>query len=184
MNTNSPSDELRSEVLALLAQSAARFTDMVQSLAAPEWEAAPRDGEWSLAQVAEHIALVEVSSGKVIARKLFQEPAGPELLAEAEGKEAILRRLLPDRIGRRVEAPDFVQPTGTWKTRDELLSAFWLWRGSTIALLSDPARDPSRYVFRHPIWGAIDGRNWGLFLALHLDRHLEQMVEVLKGAKA
>lgn len=180
MNTNLSPDPLRVETLLRLEESATRFSDMVQSLSEAEWQAQPRGEEWSVAQTCEHLGLVEVGSGKLIARKLFLEPASPELLAEAEGKDAVLRRMLTDRIGRRTEAPDFVRPVGTWKTRSELMSAFWQWRGSTIAMLSDPARDPSRYVARHPVWGMIDGRGWGLFLALHVDRHLEQ-IEELRG---
>jgi len=181
-NTNLATDPLRVETLALLEQSAARFSDLVQALSADEWQAQPTADAWSLAQHCEHIGLVEVGSGKLVARKLFLEPATPELLAEASGKNAILRSMLPDRIGRRMKAPDFVAPVGTWKTRDELLSAFWQWRGSTIAMLSDPARDPSRYVAKHPVWGMLDGTNWGLFLALHLERHLSHMHEMRNRA--
>jgi len=178
MNSNLSTDPLRVETLLRLEQSAARFSDLVQSLSDAEWQAPPEGAGWSVAQTCEHLGLVEVGSGKLIARKLFQEPASPELLAEAAGKDAVLRRMLTDRVGRRAEAPDFVRPVGTWTSRDELLSAFWQWRGSTIAMLSDPARDPSRYVARHPVWGMIDGRAWGLFLALHVDRHLEQIEEL------
>ena len=161
MNTNLAADPLRVETLALLEQSAAHFSDLVQSLSEDEWQAQPTTDAWSLAQICEHIGLVEVGSGKLIARKLFLEPATPEMLAEANGKEALLRTMLPDRVGRRAKAPDFVNPVGTWKTRDELLSAFWQWRGSTIAMLSDPARDPSLYVANHPVWGMLDGQELG-----------------------
>jgi len=181
-NTNLAADPLRVETLALLEQSAARFSDLVQALTEAEWAATPAGEDWSLAQISEHITLVEVGSGKLIARKLYLQPATPELLAEANGKDALLRTMLPDRIGRRIKAPDFVKPVGTWKTRDELLGEFWKWRGSTIAMLSDPARDPSLYVANHPVWGMLDGRNWGLFLAPHLERHLEQMEERRRGA--
>jgi len=174
-NTNLAADPLRVETLALLEQSAARFSDLVQDLSTEEWDAQPRNDEWSLYQNCEHITLVEVGSGKLIARKMFLELATEEALAEAHGKDAVLRTTLSDRVLYRREAPDFVKPVGTWKTRDELLSAFWQWRGSTIAMLSDPVRDPSRYVAHHPVWGLLDARNWGLFLALHLQRHLDQM---------
>lgn len=177
-NTNLAADPLRVETLALLERSAARFSDMVQDLTPAEWDALPRGNEWSLYQNCEHITLVEVGSGKLIARKLFLEPANDAALAEAHGKDAILRATMLDRVRHRREAPDFVKPVGTWKSRDDLLSAFWQWRGSTIAMLSDPARDPSLFVAHHPVWGPIDGRAWGLFLALHLERHLEQMKEL------
>ena len=175
-NTNLAADPLRTETLALLESTAARFSDVVQSFSAAEWEALPVGEAWSLAQVCEHIGLVEVGSGKLIARKMFETPATPEMLAEARDKEGLLRTRLVDRELRR-KAPEFVTPVGTWKSRDELLSAFWQWRGSTIAMLSDPARDPSLYAAKHPVFGMLHARGWGLFLALHLQRHLDQIAE-------
>jgi hypothetical protein len=176
-NTNLAADPLRAETLSLLESSAARFSDMVQSLSVEEWHALPVGETWSLAQICEHIGLVEVGSGKLIARKMFETPATPEMLAEARDKENVLRAMLPDRAGRMRKAPESVCPVGTWKTRDEMLSAFWQWRGSTIAILSDPARDPAAYAAKHPVFGMLDARGWGLFLALHLERHLEQIAE-------
>ena len=84
---------------------------------------------------------------------------------------------MADRKGTARKAPDFVNPTGKWPTRDGLLSDFWQWRGSTIAMLSDPARDTRLYAARHPVWGMLDATGWGLFLATHLERHLDQIAE-------
>jgi len=183
-NTNIAPDALRAETLALLESTAARFSDLVQSLSAAEWAALPVGEVWSIAQICEHVGLVEVGSGKLIARKIFETPATPEMLAEARDKDRLIKKMMPDRAGTARKAPDFVTPTGKWQTRDELLSDFWQWRGSTIAMLSDPARDPSLYVAKHPVWGMLDARAWGLFLALHLDRHLEQIAERRSGDPA
>ena len=176
-NTNLAADPLRAETLALLESSAARFSDLVQSLSPEEWQALPTGEAWSIAQICEHVGLVEIGSGKLIARKIFETPATDEMLAEARDKERLIKKMMPDRAGTARKAPDFVTPTGKWGTRDELLSDFWQWRGSTIAMLSDPARDPSLYAARHPVWGMLDARCWGLFLALHLQRHLDQITE-------
>ena len=83
----------------------------------------------------------------------------------------------PASLARDFKAPEFVTPTGKWQTRDGLLSDFWQWRGSTIAMLSDPARDTRLYAAKHPVWGMLDATGWGLFLATHLERHLEQIAE-------
>jgi hypothetical protein len=180
-NTNLAPDALRAETLSLLESSAARFSDLVQSLSPAEWEAQPLGEEWSIAQVCEHVGLVEVGSGKLIARKMFEAPATAEMLAEARDKTRLIKKMMPDRAGTARKAPDFVTPTGKWRTRDELLSDFWQWRGSTIAILSDPARDPSKYAATHPVWGMLDATAWGLFLSLHLERHLEQIAEKRAG---
>lgn len=169
-------DASRQETLRLLQQTGELFTSRVQSFTAAEWEKAA--GGWSIAQVAEHIALVEMSSGKYLERKVYAAPATPEMLAEAAGKDTVLHRWMPRRE-RRVEAPEFVVPKQTWATRDELLSTFWRWRASTTALLSDPARDPRHYAAPHPVWGMLDACQWGLSLALHIDRHMGQIDEIL-----
>jgi len=43
-NTNLAADPLRVETLALLEQSAARFSDLVQALTEAEWAATPAGG--------------------------------------------------------------------------------------------------------------------------------------------
>ena len=183
-NTNIAHDALRAETLSLLESSAARFSELVQSLSAAEWDAQPIGDAWSIAQICEHIGLVEVGSGKLIARKLFETPASEEMLLEARDKDRIIKKMMRDRAGTARKAPDFVTPTGKWRTREELLSDFWQWRGSTIAMLSDPAREPRHFAAKHPVWGMLDGTGWGLFLATHLERHLEQIAERRSGDPA
>ena len=183
-NTNIAPDGLRAETLALLESSAAQFSDLVQSLSTAEWEAQPVGDAWSTAQICEHVGLVEVGSGKLIARKLFEAPATEEMLLEARDKDSLIKKMMRDRAGTARKAPDFVTPTGKWRTRDELLSDFWQWRGSTIAMLSDPARDPRLFAAKHPVWGMLDAIGWGLFLATHLERHLDQIAERRSGNRA
>jgi hypothetical protein len=167
----------RWEAVDQLRTTGAAFVQRVEGISDQAWETVPPGGGWSLAQVAEHVALVEVSTGKLISRKLFTEEAPPEVLAATAGKERGLVARLPDRSERR-DAPDFVTPSGRWGTRDELLRAFEVARESTIVQLCDPTRDLRRYAAQHPIIGPLDAYQWGLFLSLHLSRHLDQMDEI------
>lgn len=170
------SDE-RWESVDRLRTTGAAFVQRVEGIAEQAWGTVPPGGGWSLAQVAEHVVLVEVSTGKLISRKLFTEPAPPEVLAATAGKDRALVAGLPDRTNR-IEAPDFVTPSGKWGTRDELLRAFEVARESNIVQLCDPTRDLRRYAAAHPVIGPLDAHQWGLFLSLHLSRHLDQMDEI------
>jgi hypothetical protein len=49
-----------------------------------------------------------------------------------------------------------------------------------IVQLSDPTRDLRRFAAPHPLLGPIDACQWGRFLALHVQRHLEQLDEALR----
>jgi hypothetical protein len=168
----------RWEMVDRLRTTGAAFVGRVAEIGEGDWATVPPGGGWSLAHVAEHVTLVEVSTGKLISRKLFTETASDELLAATAGKERGLIVRLPDRTNRIV-APDFVTPTGRWGNRDELLRAFEVARESNIVQLCDPTRDLRRYAAPHPIIGPLDAYQWGLFLSLHLQRHLDQMDEIL-----
>lgn len=171
------SDE-RWEMIDQLQSTGAAFVELVERLDDEQWNRVPRDGGWSPAAVAEHITIVEVSTGKLIARKLFTEPAGEEMLAAAARNQARLLSRVRTR-DFRIEAPDFVTPTGRWPDRADLLATFQTNREMVIVHLSDPTRELRRFVAPHPVLGPLDGCQWGSFLALHLQRHMEQIEEVL-----
>jgi hypothetical protein len=172
--------EQRWEAIELLQATRDEFAVRVDDIAERLWHLVPATGGWSLAQVAEHVTLVEVSTGKLIARKLFVEPAPEDVLAETRGNEAKLLGRVLDRT-TRLEAPEFVSPKGRWPTRAELVSAFLTSREMVIIQLSDPTRDLRRYAAPHPLIGPLDGYQWGMFLSLHLQRHLVQMEEILRA---
>jgi len=168
----------RWEMIELLRDTGAAFADRVEALEEEQWLAAPAPGEWSPAAIAEHVTLVEVGTGKLIARKLFAEPATETDLASARQKEASLLARAASREDKLV-APDFVTPTGRWPDRSELLATFQTHREMVIVQLSDPTRDLRRFAAPHPLLGPLDAWQWGMFLGLHLKRHLNQLEEGL-----
>jgi hypothetical protein len=171
--------DARWEMVDLLQATAEEFDAAVRAIPETKWSLSPGLGGWSPAEVVEHLTIVEVSTGKLIAKRLFAEPASDALVAETEGKEQLLRDSLLDRE-RKVEAPDFVAPGRRWNSREEMLDAFRTAREVTVMNLSDPSRDLRRFVAPHPIAGPLDARQWGVFLALHLRRHLQQLDAILR----
>jgi hypothetical protein len=169
----------RWEMIELLRSTRDAFERQTEVAEESLWEVVPPRGGWSLAQVAEHVTLVEVSTGKLIARKLFTEPAPEEMLAQTRGKEEALAARLPNR-GDRLEAPDFVSPKGRWPNRAEMVSAFLSSREMVIAQLCDPTRALRRFAAPHPLIGPLDAHQWGIFLSLHCRRHLAQMEDILQ----
>jgi len=171
--------DIRWEMVDLLQTTAEEFDAAVRAIPDTKWNLSPGTGGWSPAEVIEHLVLVEVSTGKLITKKLFAEPAPEALLAETRGKDDVLRQRLEDR-GRKVTAPDFVAPVRRWGAKEEMLEAFRTAREVTVMNLSDPSRDLQRFIAPHPVAGPLDARQWGLFLGLHLRRHLAQLDDILR----
>ena len=172
--------DARWETVDLLQTTAEEFETAARAIPEAKWNLSPGVGGWSPAEVIEHLTLVEVSTGKLIAKRLFAEPASEALLAETAGKDEVLRERLIDRA-MKLEAPDFVSPMRRWATREEMLDAFRTAREVTVMNLADPSRDLRRFIAPHPVAGPLDARQWGLFLGLHLRRHLQQLDEILRA---
>lgn len=173
----------RWETVDLLQATADEFDAAARAIPDAKWNLSPGTGGWSPAEVIEHLTLVEVSTGKLITKKLFAEPAPEALLAETAGKDEVLRGRLLDRE-LKITAPDFVSPSRRWATRDEMREAFRTAREVTVMNLSDPTRDLRRFIAPHPVAGPLDARQWGLFLGLHVRRHLAQLDDILRELPA
>jgi hypothetical protein len=170
--------EARQAMIAELDRTGRRFANEIEAVPDDVWRAEPTTGTWSPELLAEHLALVEVSTARLIARRLFVEPSPAGVLVETATKEALLRRVLPDR-GRAARSPEFVTPSGRWVSREDVVGAFREARAQTIQELSDPSRDLHAYAAAHPLFGPLTAHQWGVFLALHLERHLAQLDELL-----
>jgi hypothetical protein len=87
---------------------------------------------------------------------------------------------LKDR-SRRMEAPEFVRPTGRWPSPAGAISAFKETREQMIGSLRRITSDLRDYCFPHPLLGTLDGHQWILFVVAHLYRHLEQIDEIKRS---
>ena len=75
-------------------------------------------------------------------------------------------------------APDFVLPTGRWRTPREMVDIFEESRNTTIDFLLTTALDLTQYVAPHPAFGPINGYQWAYFLVRHAERHVGQIEDV------
>lgn len=170
----------RSQVVGSLVDTWSKFEGATRGLSEAQWTFRPGPGAWTLAELAEHLALIEGSMLRLITGKLVQAEASSELIAATEGKAALIERRVPDRT-RRVESPESLKPTGRWIRPELAVAAFGESRRAAIRWFETTPLDLRRYVAPHPFLGPIDGWQWGLFLAEHLRRHLFQIAELLEA---
>ncbi len=145
----------------------------VKGLSEAQMKFKPAPDRWSVAEVLEHITLVEDGLFQMTAEKVMKSPAGAADRDTAKA-DAMVLAMVPDRSHKAQAPPPFV-PTGRW-TPAETLDHFQKSRVRTIAFL-DSTPDLRAHVTDSPL-GPLDGYEWILFMAAHSERHTKQILEV------
>ena len=156
-----------------------RLKELVSSLTAVQLSALPEGEKWTIAQIVEHISMVDESTTRVCAKLLKKaEDAGQT----SDGKVVISDNFLQkgsEIAAIKVEAPDFVQPRAG-KTIPE-----------SIAKLDENAEqlkqlrelfdsvDGTEFKFPHPFFGEISAQEWLALKGGHEMRHIKQIEKLL-----
>ncbi|MBK9152807.1 MAG: DinB family protein [Chloracidobacterium sp.] len=133
------------------------------------------EGRWTIAEIAEHITVTEGALFGMITNQVMKATAPKCENIHRFGDTAIV--LAITNRSQKFTAPEQIRPTGRFKTRDELLSAFDRARATTIDLMKNNKADLRNMFMENP-FGMMDGVQWFIFLAGHSDRHLAQVKEV------
>jgi hypothetical protein len=152
------------------------LVDSVVGLSAQQWEFKPAPDRWSIAEIVEHLVIIEGRVQALVGR-MGEAPAPPADWDQAEMDARILREV-PDRSSK-IQAPPVLCPTEAW-SRTEALERFFKTRERTIQLLSEPSL--RGHVLPHPIMGMWDGYQWLVAAGAHGLRHTGQILEVKSAA--
>lgn len=171
------------EVMTQLALRRSQLEAVLAELPRERWRERPATGGWTMAELVDHLRVVEDSCTRVI-RKLMQK-----IRDEGLGGEREVSPLLPVHgpvamivnRERKFEAPPFVAPgadpdpaeayDGLLATREALLATLREADGMALSAVTRP----------HPVVGPIDGYGWALSVAEHEARHTEQAREIIAG---
>lgn len=133
------------------------------------------EGRWTIAEIAEHITVVEDALfGMITTQVMKSVPPKCEDVNRFSDTGIILA--ITNR-SQKFTAPEQVRPNGRWKTRDELLASFQTTRGRTIDFIKNNKED-LRGRFGQAPMGSMDAFQWFLFATGHSERHLAQLKEV------
>ncbi len=167
-------NDLTRHLLADLDLHRASVREAVDSVPVEWRERRPEEGRWSVAEVLEHLAIIEGRVARMIAAAA--ETAGPGNDAFDE-RPTIDMPLLLDR-SRRIMGPEIVHPregldsVAAWQrlqeTRVDLRRAIEAAAG----------RDLRSVVRRHPILGDLHMYQWIAVIGGHEARHSLQIREV------
>ncbi len=171
------SPEERDAALKSLQATHDAFLKSIAGLSEKQWKFKPAPDRWSVAEVSEHIAVAESAIFGMVQKQVMTSPAAPEKRAEVAGKDEAILKMVPDR-SHKVQAPEFLQPTGRWANRDAVTKAFEDERKATMDYVRTTNDDLRDHFGPHPVLGPLDGYQWILLISAHSERHTKQIEEV------
>jgi uncharacterized damage-inducible protein DinB len=167
----------RESVLKDLQRTHDKFLQSIAGLSQKQWTFKPAPDRWSVAEVAEHIAVSESTLSGLVEKQIMSSPAAPEKREQVKGKDELILQRVPDR-SHKAQAPEFLRPTGRWATEADLTKAFEDSRKATMDYVRTTNDDLRDHFFDHPVFGTMDGYQWLLLISAHSERHTAQIEEV------
>ncbi len=146
------------------------FLQSIAGLSPKQWTFKPAPDRWSVAEVAEHIAVSESSLLGLVQKQIMTSPATPEKREQVKGKDETILQRVPDR-SHKAQAPEFLKPTGRWATEADLTKAFEDSRKATMDYIRTTNDDLRAHFFDHPVLGTMDGYQWLLLISAHSAPH-------------
>lgn len=170
-------DQERAEAVKYFEETRQSFLDAIKELSEAQWRYKAGPDRWSIAEVAEHIAISEETLFNLVTKQLMQAPAAPEKKEAAKGKEALIRASITNRSVRS-QAPEMLKPTNRWATQEELVKAFNASRDKTISYIKETQEDLRSHFYGHRVFKDLDAYQWLIFTSGHSARHTAQINEV------
>jgi uncharacterized damage-inducible protein DinB len=158
-----------------LLQSVERLSDEQQGFR-------PAPGKWSVAELCEHLSIVESNVVRLVAKLLGKaEEAGQTRADEAPFAPVSIEEFVEQTRTQKLEAPENIRPVASLSLADSLARLSDS-RAALHALRPRLERtDGHATRFPHPAWGPLNLYQWLLFIGAHEARHLAQ-IEELKDA--
>jgi hypothetical protein len=153
------------------------FLKSIAGLSEKQWRFKPAPDRWSVAEVAEHIAVSESALLGLVQKQIMMTPANPDKRPEVAGKDELVLQKVPDR-SRKAQAPEFLKPTNRWATREETVKAFEDGRKATMDYVRTTNDDLRDHFGPNPNLGPLDAYQWILLISAHSERHTKQIEEV------
>lgn len=144
---------------------------------APEalWHSRPAANHWSMADVCEHVTLSHDNLYKLLSARVLETRI-------ATGATDVADDEMPFLFYRGEEPPNIAVPIGRWPAKADGIAAFRASVKPFISWAEAANIDLRGHGASHPIFGMLDGVQWLLFTAAHMERHRAQIIGLLRAA--
>ena len=167
--------EERARAIKYLEQTEAGVLAATKGLSEAQWNFKPGPDRWSIAEVAEHIAVSEDLIRGNIQTNVMKAPARTEK-EDVKALDELVLQKVPDRSVKR-QTIEPLRPTNRYGSPKDTLKHFKDSRAKTLAFAKD-TKDLREHATDSPFGKKLDAYQWVLFLAAHSERHTKQIDEV------
>ena len=158
---------------ALIREAADCFVAECARATDAQWLFVPGGEKWSMAHVAEHVAISNRNIRQRLEQRLLASPIG--------GRTAgVIDAEIPYLFYRGEEPPNVATPSGDWKDRKEAAAALVASARSILDWSGRVDADLRSVGLDHPVFGLLDGIQWLLFVAAHIERHRAQLIGLVR----
>ncbi|SMD33099.1 DinB superfamily protein [Reichenbachiella faecimaris] len=161
-----------------LKQSQSELLIAVKDLSEGQLNYKPSEDAWSIAETMEHIAISEKNIFGIVEMTLKTDP-DPSKRSEVMMADEQLLAMITSRDQKVKTRPEF-EPTNSFGSFQGSLDAFNMQRKSNIAFVKKTKEDLRNRYFDFP-FGKVDAYQVVLFMSGHTQRHMKQIVEIIKS---
>lgn len=169
------------EILEAIDETRTRLYNRVASLSPAQEKFRPTTDAWSIAEIVEHLAIMEERMSKLFVMMLKK--------ADSAGAQGAGQSFRPVSLDQHVErslrekyiAPETVRPSGNLSVEDSLARMRRSRAGLHELRPKLEAIDLASITYPHPAFGPLDLSQWLAFIGVHEDRHLRQIESVMSS---
>ena len=171
------------EIYEHIDHTRARLLAAVEGLSEEQQAFSPAPGRWSVAELVEHLSIVEGNVATLLDKLLGKaEESGAGGATPGHFDPVSIEEFVERSRAVKFEAPERIRPTGLAVA--DSLARLTESRAALHALRPRVERADGRAIrFPHPAWGPLDLYQWLLFVGAHEDRHLAQIEAVKEAMK-
>ncbi len=158
-----------------------RLREVLVSLDETQCAARQEGQKWSIAEIAEHVAIVGSGMARICAKLLSKAEAAGTPSNGAFNIDDFTARM-SEMTDVKLEAPDMVRPTGTRSIAESLASLDE--SSKTLRGLKPQFEqfDVTVATFPHPYFGELTAVEWLALYGMHEGRHLGQIRKILESS--
>ena len=162
------------ELFDSIEQTRARIYELAEGLSEEQARFRPAADAWSVAEIAEHLGIIESQLLKLV-KSLVEQGETSAALIEASSFAPISIEQITSKMTGKAQAPEAFQPSGD-KSLEEAIGKLRRTREGLLALRPNlETRDYTPVTYTSEHLGALNPYQWLAFIGFHENKHCNQM---------